>query len=137
MRAGAVENFHQHESARKDNDMKQNCWEFKQCGREPRGANARLMGVCPAAVEESLDSVHEGKKGGRACWIIAGTLCGGQVQGTFGAKFKSCEQCDFYQKVWAEEKGNFKYSSTLLARMRQAAVKPEAGDGRSASSTAP
>lgn len=27
--------------------MKFNCWEFKQCGREPGGANSQL-GSCPA-----------------------------------------------------------------------------------------
>ncbi len=86
------------------------------------------MGVCPAAVEESLDAVHDGANAGRACWVVAGTLCGGAVQGTFGVKYKSCEQCDFYQTVRAEEKANFKVSSVLLARLRagtQAAVLAE------------
>jgi hypothetical protein len=101
--------------------MKKNCWEHKRCGRQPGGLSVVQMGVCPAAVEENLDDVHEGTNAGRACWVVAGTLCGGSVQGTFGAKYKSCEQCDFYQMVRTEEKGNFKFSSVLLARLRSGA----------------
>ena len=101
--------------------MKKNCWEYKKCGRQPEGLNVVQMGVCPAAIEESLDGVHDGTNAGRACWVVAGTLCGGKVQGTFGAKYKSCEQCDFYQTTRAEERGNFKFSSVLLARLRSGA----------------
>ncbi len=98
--------------------MKKNCWEHKKCGRQPGGPNAHHLGVCPASVEERLDDVHEGTNAGRTCWVVAGTLCGGAVQGTFGVKYRSCEQCDFYQMVRSEEKGNFKFSSILLARLR-------------------
>ncbi|MDA8100387.1 MAG: hypothetical protein M0042_12275 [Nitrospiraceae bacterium] len=112
--------------------MKQNCWEFKKCGRQPQGQNARHLGVCPAAAEESLDEVHGGTNAGRACWVVAGTLCGGKVQGTFGAKYKSCEQCDFYQAVRAEEKGNFQYSTLLLVRMRNGCARLQATDRRTA-----
>ena len=62
-----------------------NCWEFKQCGREAGGANADKMGVCPAYPNH-----------GRHCARIAGTFCGGAVQGTFAQKLSSCMQCDFY-----------------------------------------
>ena len=106
--------------------MKKNCWEYKECGREPGGPNARQLGICPASVESSLEGVHEGSKAGRACWVVAGTLCDGTVQGTFGAKYKSCEQCDFYQHVRAEEKASFQYSVMLLGRLRNNAVAREA-----------
>ncbi len=101
--------------------MKKNCWEYKKCGRQPQGLSVLQLGVCPAAVEERLDDVHDGTNAGRACWVVAGTLCGGSVQGSFGAKYKSCEQCDFYQLVRAEERGGFQFSSVLLARMRSGA----------------
>ncbi len=101
--------------------MKKNCWEFKRCGRQPGGLNERQLGVCPAALEEALDGVHDGTNAGRACWVVAGTLCGGAVQGTFGLKYKNCEQCDFYQITRTEEKVNFKFSAVLLAKLRSGA----------------
>lgn len=104
--------------------MKQNCWEYKRCGRQPQGANTRAMGVCPAAIEETLDGVHGGTNAGRACWVVAGTLCGGTVQGTFGAKYLSCEKCDFYQQTRSEERTHFQYSSVLLNRMRSRTSDP-------------
>ncbi len=63
--------------------MKLNCWEFKKCGREPGGAKVEELGVCPAATDCRLDGVHGGHSSGRACWVIAGTYCRGQVQGEF------------------------------------------------------
>ncbi len=82
---------------------KQNCWEFKQCGRESGGANVEELGVCPAATDEQLRGVHDGKNAGRACWVVAGTFCEGEPQGTFVEKYASCTQCDFYDLVLKEE----------------------------------
>lgn len=98
--------------------MKLNCWEFTNCGREPGGKKTQELGVCPASVEARLHGVHHGKNAGRACWVVAGTLCSGEVQGTFGKKFKSCEQCDFYRKAKTEENADFKLSITLLNRLK-------------------
>ena len=97
---------------------KRNCWEFKKCGREPGGAHVAEFGVCPAAVEPKLDDVHGGKNAGRACWVVAGTLCKGQVQGTFAAKFGACETCEFYLAVREEEFPQFQFSSILLTKLR-------------------
>ncbi len=99
--------------------MKINCWEFKQCGREQGGRRAAELGVCPAAIDGRLDGIHEGKNAGRACWIMAGTLCGGQVQGTFANKFKNCEVCDFYKTVKLSEGGEFHLSVLLLSRLKK------------------
>ena len=99
--------------------MKVNCWEFKKCGRELGGKKSLEFGVCPASKEVRLHGVHHGKNAGRACWVVAGTLCGGEIQGTFGKKFKSCEQCDFYQKAKTEEREHFKLSITLLGNLRE------------------
>jgi len=96
---------------------KKNCWEFKKCGREPVGRKADELGVCPAAVEKKLDGVHSGKNGGRACWVIVGTMCGGNVQGTFAQKYKNCGVCDFYNLVRKEEGGNLVTTIVLLKKL--------------------
>ncbi len=82
---------------------KSNCWEFKKCGREPGGVHTAEFGVCPASEESSCEGVNSGKKGGRICWAIAGTFCGGKVQGDFAAKSVSCMACDFFKVVKQEE----------------------------------
>lgn len=85
----------------------QNCWEFKKCGRQPGGLKTREFGVCPAAAEAKFDGKNHGKNGGRYCWKIAGTLCGGVVQGTFASKLMNCVACEFYKTIRAEELGGF------------------------------
>ncbi len=97
---------------------KLNCWEFKQCGRETGGSKVKEMGTCPASIERKLHAVHDGENAGRSCWVVAGTLCGGYVQGTFAKKFQSCEQCEFYNSVRQDEGLKFKMSSRLLAQLR-------------------
>jgi hypothetical protein len=87
-----------------------NCWEFKKCGREPGGANMAKLGVCPAASERSVNKTNQGKNGGRICWSIAGTLCGGKVQGSFAQKRTTCLECDFFNKVKTEEGDSFRMS---------------------------
>ena len=62
-----------------------NCWEYKKCGREAGGKNAGELGVCPAYPDQ-----------GRHCARVAGTLCGGKVQGIFATKLVNCMKCDFY-----------------------------------------
>ncbi len=82
---------------------KQNCWEFKKCGREENGEKVHDMGVCPAAADTGCDGLNEGENGGRICWAIAGTFCGGAVQGSFAEKQLSCMTCDFFKRVEEEE----------------------------------
>jgi len=97
---------------------KTNCWEFKKCGREPYGNRIDEFGVCPAATERMLDLTHDGHNAGRACWVVAGTLCSNKVQGTFARKFDTCEKCDFYITVKREEAPMFILSAELLRRLR-------------------
>jgi hypothetical protein len=80
-----------------------NCWEVMMCGREKGGKNATKYGVCPAAADQSFDGINSGKCGGRICWAVAGTFCGGAPQGSFVEKRSSCLNCDFYQMVQDEE----------------------------------
>lgn len=86
---------------------KLNCWEFKNCGREPDGKNAAELGVCPAATEEQYDGINRGLNAGRFCWAVAGTLCEGETQGTFASKLENCLKCDFFIKIQNEEERNF------------------------------
>ena len=82
---------------------KQNCWEFKQCGREPGGAKVGEFGVCPAAADASYDGLNRGKNAGRMCWAATGTFCMGKVQGTFAQKQATCLLCDFMKHVKEDE----------------------------------
>ncbi len=96
---------------------KLNCWEHKECGREPKGSNVSELGVCPATTEKEIDGVHGGKNGGRACWIVTGTLSDGKVQGNFQQKFTNCYKCDFYNIVKSEENGSFEFITTIVNRL--------------------
>ena len=64
-----------------------NCWEILNCGRENGGPKVAVLGECVA----SKDGL------GHSCWTIAGTLCGGEVQGTHAQKEHNCMQCDVYK----------------------------------------
>jgi hypothetical protein len=95
--------------------MKKNCWEYKKCGREPGGDKVNELGVCMAAAETKMNGIHSGKNGGRACWVLSGTLCGGDVQGTFAAKMSNCLRCEFFKEVSREEKGTLKTPKELIS----------------------
>lgn len=97
-----------------EGSKKLNCWEYMDCGLDPGGPKADESGACPAARAVKLDGSHGGVNGGRACWVVQGTMCGGEIQGSFGEKFSNCCNCDFYQHVRKEEGGNFQLSAMLL-----------------------
>lgn len=82
---------------------KQNCWEVKQCGRDPGGRHAETLGVCPAAVDRQSDGLNDGINAGRYCWRVAGTLCDGEVQGLFAEKSLTCCRCEFFLQIVREE----------------------------------
>lgn len=64
-----------------------NCWELRGCGREAGGDKVLELGECVASRE----------KLGHSCWAIAGTLCGGEVQGSVKEKSGNCLVCDVYK----------------------------------------
>jgi len=99
--------------------MKKNCWEFKKCGRQFLGEHVNDLGVCPTALEKGLDGIHGGTNAGRTCWVVTGSLCGGQIQGSFAKKYENCTQCDFYQQVKKEEFPRFQLSSVLLPILKK------------------
>jgi diguanylate cyclase (GGDEF)-like protein len=53
------------------------CWETLPCNKED----------CPVRT-----------RGDYRCWLIAGTLCGGKVQGVFAKKFGTCVSCVVYKQ---------------------------------------
>lgn len=86
-----------------------NCWEIVKCGREAAGPNVDREGLCPASIELGADGVNSGTNGGRVCWAISGTFCGGQVDGSEAMRLASCFSCDFFTQVLKEEGlANFK-----------------------------
>ncbi len=102
------------------NTRLKNCWEIKHCGRESGGSKAIELGECVAATEGL----------GHSCWAIAGTLCGGTVQGSVAQKEHNCVACEVYERYhrtlgshgqevpvqFADEEQ--RYNRMLLARMR-------------------
>ena len=65
----------------------ENCWEIKNCGREAGGAKVAELGECIASTERL----------GHSCWAVAGTLCGGEVQGSVKDKLGNCLTCEVYR----------------------------------------
>ncbi|MFA6000523.1 MAG: ATP-binding protein [Thermoleophilia bacterium] len=53
------------------------CWESKKCAQK----------ACPAYDHES----------NLRCWQVAGTHCGGEVQGVFAQKLGRCEKCEVFK----------------------------------------
>ena len=84
-----------------------NCWEYHKCGRQPGGDRSLTEGICPAAGTTELNGRNHGINGGRICWAVAGTYCGGKVQGIFAMKIETCLRCPFFQKVEREEGTEF------------------------------
>lgn len=97
------------------------CWDIKQCGRESGGVKVSELGECIASIEGL----------GHSCWAIAGTLCGGVVQGSVAQKELNCVGCEVYKlyhrmlgteakeitSQFPEEER--KYNKLLLDRMRK------------------
>ena len=86
---------------------KKNCWQIKRCGRYPGGLKVKKLGACPAAMDVLSDGLNSGINGGRICWAIAGTFCGGKKQGTFAQKTVTCMVCDVFQQIRKEESSKF------------------------------
>ena len=64
-----------------DNPNLTPCWEEKKCDNT----------ACPS---------YENHKNLR-CWEVAGTLCGGKVQGNFAQKLGDCSLCEVYRRARA------------------------------------
>lgn len=97
--------------------IKKNCWEHKRCCRQPGGEKKHELGICPVTTHESAHGINNGINGGRACWAIEGSLCGGEVQGTFAQKMGDCMNCDFYSQVRKEEGPDYEGSKVIIKKM--------------------
>ena len=86
---------------------RKNCWEVMDCGRQPGGEDTQSCGACSATLPREYEGVNGGNHGGRFCWAIAGTLCGGEPQGTYSRKIVTCLRCGFLKQVEVEEGRSF------------------------------
>ena len=98
---------------------KQNCWEVKNCGRQPGGSKVDELGLCLASKDSSCDGINLGKNAGRICWAVTGTFCGGAVQGSYAQKRLSCMTCEFFMRVKEEQGAAFQLM--LAGQIYQAA----------------
>lgn len=102
--------------------MKNNCWEYTKCGRQPGGSKVQELGVCPVTQNQELNGAHGGTGAGRACWVVAGSLCGGKIQGSYAQKLHNCWRCEFMNSVKKEEEVNsLGFSITRLGLERSLA----------------
>ena len=92
-----------------------NCWDVMACGKGPEAAPSEL---CPAASEKRLDGQNRGINGGRACWVVDGTFCNGETQGSFTTKLTACAACPFFSQVVNEEYPNNVATADLLRLLR-------------------
>ena len=90
-----------------------------ECGREPGGANEDELGICPAALEERLDNINQGRNAGRTCWTVGGTMCFGSIQGTFAKKITTCLQCRFFEMVKDEEGRQWASTKDILKKLKK------------------
>lgn len=60
---------------------KAKCWEYNKCGKDQTGE-------CPAY-----------PRAGNICYLMAGTMCEGKLQGSYVLKIDGCRECDFYKTV--------------------------------------
>lgn len=84
------------------------CWEVMGCGREPDGAKAQTHGVCPSAIAWDQTGLNRGEAGGRACWLVSGSLARGRFAGTCTVMGPDgCLGCSFFHAVRLEEGQDF------------------------------
>jgi hypothetical protein len=96
-----------------------NCWEYKKCERIRGGSKVNEFGICPAYSEERTDEINDGKNGGRACWVITGTLCNGDKHGIAADNFFKCMKCDFYKLVQNQQGKNFKSAKDIYTSIEK------------------
>lgn len=71
-------NFARNDEMKFQNPHFVNCWESKGCG----------MKDCPAYGKTDIP-----------CWYLAGTYCGGKIQGAFAEKCGGCRQCEVFKEL--------------------------------------
>ena len=84
-----------------------NCWEYKDCGRQPGGLMADSEGTCPVATAMYLDGLNGGIAGGRACWMVEESQSGSPLACRSNTP---CHRCDFFRRVVFEEQDETRYT---------------------------
>ncbi len=74
-----------------------------RCGREPGGAHAAELGVCPVTTKTSANGLNGGVNGGRVCWVIENNCCQNALKEIGRNKKSSCMRCEFHISVKSEE----------------------------------
>lgn len=58
------------------------------------------------------------------CWLQVGTLCGGEVQGEFAKKYKTCFECDVFSIISQEPvRALYENINTLIFHLKKREVK--------------
>ncbi len=96
-------------------EPKKNCWEVMGCAYGP---SSRGTKTCPVVTETRLHNIHGGINAGRACWVVAGTLCHDEAGKRFASKMETCFECSFYRRIHMEEP-EVKSHQELLLRSKQ------------------
>ena len=84
-----------------------NCWDHKGCGFGPQSGKKSGCQVCPAASHKNADGFLGGENGGRSCYFIMGTLCGGVGAQTEEEKHERCLDCTFFHTLQAKHGKSF------------------------------
>ena len=84
-----------------------NCWEIKNCGYQPGVSKTKDLGTCPASTCLQANGINKGINGGRACWVIEGTLCGDTIQRGLAEKLTGCLECTVYNLIRDEEGSSY------------------------------
>jgi chemotaxis signal transduction protein len=63
-------------------DQMEKCWKVKNCQKRD----------CPAYKSSDL-----------RCWMISGTFCRDEIQGSFHEKIEACRKCQFYQDAQSRQ----------------------------------
>lgn len=84
------------------------CWKIKKCGYKD----------CPSYEKADVP-----------CWHIAGTMCKGEIQGSYAKKIASCMQCEVYKSYAGDEiqqlSATFNYMVSDLKASRDKIVRSE------------
>jgi len=87
--------------------MKDNCWDFMNCGREIGGFAEDKLGNCAAITYISFNGTNGGFRSGRYCWYVAGSFQKESHDCICLSEIEDCSSCDFFKLVKKEEGEDF------------------------------
>ena len=96
---------------KKQQNGKVPCWELKNCQRQHGGKKEAEFGMCITY-----------PWGGWHCWALAGTLCGGMVQGSSAQKEGNCQMCQHYIELMQDDPARLKADSAYFSAVMQSVL---------------